>query len=109
RGHSRNPRSLPQRPWANALQLFIHLAREAADFAVIEPLRNHALLSLLQAFHGLLLLIEIAGIFNFRLDGLHLIPRRRRKTESTMLQRGSFRNNGAIPNRSRRGPLSIRN
>src|SRR6185312_8028530 len=84
----------------HSLQFFVHLSRKAADFAVIEPVRDKALLGLLQALNGLALLVKIAGIFNFRLDSLHLIARGRRELSRKKLI-GRLYERDAIPNRSR--------
>ena len=78
---------MAQRSRTDALELLIHLARKAADFAVIEPVRDQPLLGLLQALDGLALLVKIAGIFDFSLDGLHLIARGGRELDRSELSR----------------------
>src|SRR6185312_7764196 len=98
---------MPQRPRTHALELFIHFARQATDFSVVEPLGDYALLGFLEALNRLALLVKIARIFDFRFHGLHLVARGSRKLESTLLQRGPFPRKRVIPNRSRDEPLSI--
>src|ERR1700751_278903 len=68
RRNSRNAASLSQGLRADMLELFFHLARQATDARVIEPIGNVALLSLLQPLYGLLLLIEVTGVLDFGLD-----------------------------------------
>src|SRR5690242_2969957 len=75
RRYAWNARSVAQRSRAHALKLFVHLAREAADFAIVEPFGDYALLGFLEPLDRLALLVEIAGVFDFGLDGLHLIAR----------------------------------
>src|SRR5258706_406158 len=57
----------------------LHFARQSAHRAVIEPIRNPALLGLLQPFDGTLLLLKISGILDFSFDGLKLVPDFRRR------------------------------
>ncbi len=64
---------MAQRARTDALELFIHLARKAADLAIVEPVRDQPLLGLLEPLDGFALLVKIAGIFDLGLDGLHLI------------------------------------
>ena len=54
---------------ADALQRFAHLAREAADGAVLDPLGDGDGFGGLELFDGLLLLLEVAGEFDFGFDG----------------------------------------
>ena len=58
---------------ADALQLLLHLARQAADRGVVEPVRDAALLGLLQSLDGALLLLEVAGVFDLGLDGFEFV------------------------------------
>src|SRR5712671_949467 len=79
RGYAWYARRVPKRARAHPLQLLIHLAREAADLAVIKPVRDHTLLGLLESLDGLALLVKIAGIFNLSFDSLHFVARSRGK------------------------------
>ena len=54
---------------ADALEGFAHLAREAADGAVLEPVGDGDGLGGLETRDGLLLLLEVAGEFDFGFDG----------------------------------------
>ena len=54
-------------------KLLLHFAREPANRAVVEPVRNAALLGFLQAIDGALLLIEISGVLDFGLDRLEFV------------------------------------
>ena len=49
RGHPGDAARLGEGAWANALQLFVHLAGEAADRGVIKPFGDRALLGLSSA------------------------------------------------------------
>ena len=49
---------MAQRAGTDTLQLFVHLARKAADFAIIKPIRNQALLGLFEALNGFALLVS---------------------------------------------------
>ena len=42
RRYAWNARRVAERAWADSLQLFIHLARKTADFAVVKPIRNRS-------------------------------------------------------------------
>ena len=59
---------LAERLWLDLAQLFLHLAREAADGVVVEPVRDAALLGFFKAIDGALLLVEIASVFDLRFD-----------------------------------------
>ena len=61
---------------ADALERFPHLAGEAADGAVLEPLGNRDGFGGLELFNGLLLLIEIAGELDLGLDRARLVAER---------------------------------
>ena len=78
---SGNAAGLSQCAGADARQLFIHLAREAADLGVIEPVGDGALLGTLQSLDGFGLLVEVAGVLDFGLDGFQLVADFRRKAE----------------------------
>ena len=58
---------------ANLDQYFLHFAGEAADRAVVKPLRDGVLLGFFQALDGALLLQEIAFVFDFGFDGLQVV------------------------------------
>src|SRR5258708_5177174 len=73
--HTRNARGLSQGLGFYALKFFVHLAGEAADRAVVKPFGNHLLFRFLQTLDGLALLVEVAGVLDLRLHGLHLIAR----------------------------------
>src|SRR5208283_1618857 len=62
---SGNTRSLPDGLRLHLAQLLLHFARQAADGVVVEPLGDVALLGFFQAVNSPLLLVEIAGIFDF--------------------------------------------
>src|SRR5260221_10673915 len=79
RSHARNARSLPYRLRDDFSKLLLHFARQSADRTVIEPIRNPALLGLLQPFDGTLLLLKISGILDFSFDRLKLVPDFRRR------------------------------
>src|SRR5438270_12683145 len=64
---------MAQRARADALELFIHLAREAADLGIVEPLGNDPLLGLLETLDGFALLVKIAGVLDLGFDRLHLV------------------------------------
>src|SRR5260370_30661718 len=64
RGDPGDTRSLRQCARAHSLQLLVHLAGEAADRLVVEPLGNGALFGFLQALDGALLLLQVTGILN---------------------------------------------
>ena len=66
---------------AYAGELFIHLAREAGNLSVVEPVGDRALLGALQPLDGFGLLVEIAGIFDLGLDRLQFVADFRRKAE----------------------------
>ena len=72
-GDAGNAAGLREGARAHALKLFLHLTREAADGGVVEPLGDRALFGLLQALDGALLLLQIAGVFDFDLDGFELV------------------------------------
>jgi hypothetical protein len=73
RRDARNARGVAQGARADFEEFLLHLAGEAADGAVVEPVRNGALLGLLEAIDGALLLMEVAGVLDFGLDGLELV------------------------------------
>src|SRR5713226_319682 len=77
-----NARGLAERLRSDMAELLLHLAREAADGPVVEPLRDAALLGLLQAVDGALLLVEIAGIFDFGFECLEFVADLRRQVVS---------------------------
>ena len=54
---------------ADALEGFAHLAREAADGAVLEPVGDGDGFGGFELFDGFLLLLEVAGEFDFGFDG----------------------------------------
>src|SRR5438876_2741434 len=68
RGHTGDAARLGQSARAHALQFFVHLAGEAADRGVIKPLGDRALLGLLQALDGALLLLQVTGVFDGGFD-----------------------------------------
>ena len=68
-----NARGLAESLWDDFSEFFLHLAGQSAHRPVIEPFGNVALLGLLQAFDGALLLIEVSGILDFGFDGLELV------------------------------------
>src|SRR5690348_16054201 len=68
RGNAGNSNRMSQCAWTNASELLVHLARQTADLRVIEPFRNDTLFGFLQAFDGALLLLKVAGIFDFSLN-----------------------------------------
>ena len=49
-------------------QRFLYFAGKSADRAVVEPLRNGALLGFFKPVDGALLLQKIAGVFDFGFD-----------------------------------------
>src|SRR5258706_6835494 len=69
----RDARSLDQRFRRDVAKLFLHPARQPTDGPVVKPIRNAALLSLLQAVNSALLLVEIAGVLDLDLKRLELI------------------------------------
>jgi hypothetical protein len=58
---------------ADLEELLLHFAGEAADGAVVEPVGDRALFGLFQAIDGALLLVEIAGVFDFGFDGFEFV------------------------------------
>src|SRR5580704_6535323 len=72
RRDSGNAAGLAQRLRSHTRELFVHLARQAGDLAVIEPLGNGALLRFLKPLDRLGLLVEIAGVLDLGFDGLQL-------------------------------------
>ena len=70
---ARNAAGLTESARTDARELLVHLARKAADLAVLEPVGNDALLRLLQPLDGLGLLVEVAGVLDFGFDGLELV------------------------------------
>src|ERR1035441_1202344 len=94
--HAGNARGLPDRLGDDFAQLLLHFARQPADRLVVEPIRNAALLGLLQPIDGALLLVEVSGIFNLRFDGLELVADFRRKTNLRNINRGGRRVCGRI-------------
>ena len=75
-----NPASLTERARADAGELFVYLTGQARDLAIVEPIRNSALLGLLQPLDRFLLLVEITGVLNLGLDRLELAADFRWKT-----------------------------
>ena len=69
RGDAGDAAGLSERARTDAGELFVHLAREARDFGVVEPVRDGALLRALEPLDGLGLLVEIAGVLDFGFDG----------------------------------------
>jgi len=55
-------------------ELLLHLAREAADGGVVEPVGDGLGFGFLEALDGLLLLLEVARVFDFGFDGLEFDP-----------------------------------
>src|ERR1019366_1644449 len=74
-----NAAGLAQGAGADARQLFIHLARQAAHSGVVKPVGNEALLRPLQALDGFALLIEVAGVLDLGLDRFQLVADFRRQ------------------------------
>ena len=68
-----NAAGLSERLRAHALQRFAHLARKAADDAVLQPLRDDNGLGRLETRDGLLLLLKVAGKFDLGFDGAGLV------------------------------------
>ena len=64
---------LAQRARLHAHELLFHLARQAGDSLIVEPVWNRSLLRLLQAFNRLLLLVEISRILNLGFDRAEFI------------------------------------
>ena len=62
---------------ADALERLAHLAREAADGAVFEPIGDGDGLGGLEAFDGLLLLLQVAGELDFGLNGASFVAKGR--------------------------------
>ncbi len=58
---------------AHPLQNLAHLAGQAADGAVFDPLRNDHRLGGLELFDGFLLLIKVAGKLELGFDGARFI------------------------------------
>ena len=83
-GDAGDAAGLAQRAWADVHHLFVHLAREAGDLAVIEPVGNRALLGALQPLDGFGLLVEIAGVLDFGLDGLEFVAARKSVSASVI-------------------------
>ena len=77
RSDSGNAGGVAESARTNFEELFLHLAREAADGAVVEPVGNGALLGLLEAIDRTLLLREIAGVLDFSFDGFEVVARLR--------------------------------
>ena len=73
RRYSGNSGSVAQSTGTDFDQLLLHFAREPAHRFVIKPLGNRALLGLLQPLNRPLLLLEIAFVFDLRLDRLEFI------------------------------------
>src|SRR5581483_994219 len=71
--NTRDSGGMAQRARTDFGQLFLHLAREPAHRAVVEPFGNVALLSFLQPVDGALLLLKIAFVFDLRFDGLEFV------------------------------------
>ena len=61
---------------ADALQRFAHLARKAADGAVLDPVGDGDGFGGFELFDGLLLLLEVAGEFDFGFDGASFVAER---------------------------------
>lgn len=85
RSYARNARGVSQRARTHTLEFFIHLAREAADLAVVEPVGNDALLGLLHRSMDLRCWSRWPRVFDFGLDGFHLVARCGRKMFRTWL------------------------
>src|SRR5882724_1092909 len=68
-----NARGLAEGLRRDVAELLLHFAGEAADRTVVEPLGDVALLGLFQAVDGPLLLVEIAGIFDFGFERLEFV------------------------------------
>src|SRR5579885_602239 len=67
RGDSGNPGGLAERARTDARELLNDLARESGHAVVLEPFRNAAAFCFLHALHLLLLLREVAAIFDIGL------------------------------------------
>src|SRR5208282_99685 len=85
--HARNARGLAKRLRDDFSQLLLHFARQPADCPVIEPIRNPALLSLLQPIDSALLLVEVSRILNLSFDRLKLVADFRRKMNRSINRR----------------------
>src|SRR5579864_3850115 len=77
RGDAGNAGGVAKRARADFEKFFLHFAGEAADGAVVKPVGDGALLGFLEAIDGTLLLREVAGVFDFSLDGLEIVARLR--------------------------------
>ena len=64
---------LAESAWANAVEFLVHLAREAADRLVVEPVRDDFLFRSLQPLDRLFLLAEVAGVLDLGFDRLELV------------------------------------
>ena len=74
----------------HSLQRFPHLAREAADGAVLEPLGNGDGLGGFELLDGLLLLVEIAGELDLGLDRARLVAQLGASDGVVGMKRGEF-------------------
>lgn len=91
-----NPASLTERARADAGELFVHLTGQARDLAIVEPIRNRALLGLLQPLDRFRLLVEITGVLNLGLDRLELVADFRWHEFRARLIVGKLRNDHSI-------------
>src|SRR5882672_7135222 len=73
RRHSWDARGLSQCARLHVGELFLHLVREPADGAVVEPSRDASLFRLLHPLHGALLLQQVAFILDLGLHRLEFI------------------------------------
>ena len=55
-------------------ELLLHLAGEAADGGVVEPVGDGFGFGFFEALDGLVLLLEVAGVFDFGFDRLEFDP-----------------------------------
>src|SRR5580658_2255065 len=63
-------RCAPQRVWTYPVQLFADLARQPRDILIAEAVRNPPSLRVAKAVNLTLLLRDVSGILQFRLDRL---------------------------------------
>src|SRR5580658_7759464 len=75
-------------------ELFLHLAREPADRAVVKPARDGPLFRFFHSLHGSLLLAQVALVFDLSFHGLEFVShfgrKRRRGFERNRTEFFSF-------------------
>src|SRR6185312_7509727 len=95
RSHAGDARGVADGAWLDLGELFLHFAGKSADGAVVEPVGNISLFRFLKSLNRAVLLLQVALIFNFRLDRFELVADFRR-------ERGWCLRRGILPDKKLR-------